>query len=184
MVQHNPDIVPGKPWFSTVTGKYWESREAADHYEREEQMRRTMPADSAFDEFTVPELRTLTEGRMASQAFNEAKQASKAALNAFVKLNPWYVDGNENSAVMFDEIKAQMNARKLIPPIEYDDVVRIRLELKDRKRLRINQPAIEAEEQAKLEQEIANRKKYTEAELDHMPLDNLKRLASGSPVEG
>src|SRR5260370_9352654 len=71
MVQHKPDIVPGKPWFSTVTGKYWESREAADHYEREEQMRRTMPADSAFDEFTVPELRTLTEGSMASQALNE-----------------------------------------------------------------------------------------------------------------
>lgn len=183
-VEHRPGRVVGKPWFSTEAGQYHDSREAAEHYDRLELMKRTPPAGSALDRIKTPDLRTHIEGRIASAAFDQAIAESEPAAHIFVYRNPWYVDSDANKLAIFNEMKQQIHERRLMPPFTYDDYLRIATELREAGCLQVNQQALKLAESAKLANEIAHRKEYTEQELYNMPLEKLERLQRGLPVEG
>jgi hypothetical protein len=48
--------VPGRGWHSSECDKYFDSEEAAVHYDQREQMKRSKPADSVLDTLTTEEL--------------------------------------------------------------------------------------------------------------------------------
>ena len=170
-------------WYSDLCGHFYESEEAALHYDQREQMKRSTPAEMALDAVTTEELKSHINGRLAHDAVRLALEGTVIPVVLITRGIPWYVDSQSNADVLMEELRHRFHERTLTPPLTINDWLSLVLEMRDAGRLEVNDAAIQEAEMARVQEEIAKRKVYSEAELEKMQTWQIERLARGLPLD-
>lgn len=169
-------------YYGELTGKNYDSVEALRHYEGLEAMRRNAPSkeEEAVETMTPEELRSGIERLMRSEQQKVAQVQASIDLAAFLQSHPEYEDSDQNGAAL-RRCLIGMGVQDLTT-VNFYQVEEAFNRLSQTGELKLNAGAVKKQ----VERAVSNRVKEIEQErnvnwdeLYSMPLDELRRRASG-----
>src|SRR6185437_14433920 len=165
------------PYIGQLTGKQYETFEAMLYEERKEAMRRANP-DEIEREFADVPLEKLKAICIAAQMETEGRSDDRARSNADVTVwlnqHPEYINNDHNRTLM----EHQMGVKNP----NFQDLEVAYQQLRSSDLLQLDQAEV-VKQEAKAGKERARQVRttaYTEAELEAMPLDQLRNVCNGS----
>src|SRR6185437_1359517 len=165
------------PYIGQLTGKQYETFEAMLYEERKEAMRRAKPdeIEREFADVPLEKLKAICiAAQMETEGRSEDRVRSNADITVWLNLHPEYINNDHNKKLILHQI-GHAN-----PTFQEMDVAYQQLRASDL--LQLDQAEV-VKQEAKAGKERARQIRttpYTEAELEAMPLDQLRSVCNGS----
>ena len=173
--------ISGRPWFSSILERHYDSQEAAQHYELRELQSRTRltPEQEEAAKLKPEVIRALYNNEVISEARKEASIACQQDVFAFHEMHPEYIDSEANAAQM----RHYFTSRGIESP-NLEQMEAAYLSLRDAGLLGLNRAEVAKQQKQQVRERVEKIVKKrasepSEEELYAMPLNELAQRARG-----